>query len=97
MIENALRDANEALKLAPNNPGLFSCRAEAYFRSGEFDKSIADYSKPIALGAPDAEFFRGRGGSEFYAGRLDGAADDFAKASAAADKESATYIDLWLT
>jgi lipoprotein NlpI/transglutaminase-like putative cysteine protease len=97
MMENALRDANEALKLAPNNPQLSSCRAEAYFRGGEFDKSIADYSKAIALGATDAEFFRGRGVSEVYAGRLDSAADDFAKASAAADKESQTYIDLWLT
>ena len=97
MMENALRDANEALKLAPNNPRVFSCRAEAYFHGGEFEKSVADYSKAIALGATDADFFRGRGVSEFYAGRLDGAADDFAKASAAADKESATYIDLWLT
>jgi lipoprotein NlpI/transglutaminase-like putative cysteine protease len=97
MMDNALRDANEALKLAPNSPQLLSCRAEAYFHSGEFEKSIADYSKAVALGATDANLFRGRGVSEFYAGRLDGAADDFAKASAAADKESATYIDLWLT
>jgi lipoprotein NlpI/transglutaminase-like putative cysteine protease len=95
MTENALRDANEALKLAPNNPRAFSCRAEVYYQSGAFDKGIADYSTAIALGATDAEFFRGRGVCEFYAGRLAGAADDFAKASAAADKETAAYIDLW--
>ncbi len=95
MTENALQDANEALRLAPNNPRLFTCRGEVYFQSGNFEKSIDNYSKAIALGATNADFFRGRGISEFYAGGLDRAAEDFAKASAAADKESAPYIDVW--
>jgi lipoprotein NlpI len=95
--DDALSDANEAVKLAPNDPKFFSCRAETYFQRGEFDKSIADHSKAIVLGAMSGEDFRGRAASEYFLGRLDDAAADFAKADAAADKEAVTYIDLWLT
>jgi lipoprotein NlpI len=95
--DEALRDVNEALRLAPNSPIAFSCRAETYFQRGEFDKSIADYSKAIALGATNAEYFRARGACEYFLGRLDDAAADFAKADAAADKEAVMYVDLWWT
>ncbi len=92
---DAMRDVNEAVKLAPDNAHMFSCRGEVYFRRGEFDKSIADYSTAIGLDASDAEFFRGRGVSAYYAGRLDSAAEDFAKAADIAEKEPRAYIDLW--
>ncbi len=95
--DDALRDVNEALKLAPNSPFVFSCRAETYFQRGEFDKSIADYSKAIAFGDTNAEYFRARGVDEYFLGRLDAAAADFAKADATADKEAVIYIDLWWT
>jgi lipoprotein NlpI/transglutaminase-like putative cysteine protease len=95
--DEALHDAGEALRLAPNESQFFSCRAEAYFYGGEFDKSIADYSKAIVLGPIKADYFRARGVAEYFAGRMDSATEDFTKADAAADKEAATYIDLWLT
>jgi lipoprotein NlpI/transglutaminase-like putative cysteine protease len=95
--EDALRDANEALRLAPNSSAILSCRAEVYFHTGAFEKSIEDYSKAIALGATGPRNFHQRGISEFYAGRLDEAADDLAKASGSPNYDSQMYSDLWLT
>jgi len=95
--DEALRDANEAVKLAPNSPELLGCRAEEYFRAGSFGKSIADYSKAISLGDTDPRTFHLRGISNFYAGRLDAAAADFTRGADTADKEAQVYSDLWLT
>ncbi len=93
--DDAFRDIGEALKLDPDSPTVLACRASAYFNAGEFGKSIADYSKAVSLGETIPEIFRDRGFAEFFAGRLDNAAEDFAKSSAAADKETAAYINLW--
>jgi lipoprotein NlpI len=95
--EDELRDANEALILAPNSPELFTCRGEVFFQRGDFDKSVADYSKAITLGAINSNSFRGRGVSSYYVGRLEDTAEDLAKASDAADSETRAYIDLWWT
>jgi lipoprotein NlpI/transglutaminase-like putative cysteine protease len=94
--DESFRDIAEALKLDPDSPHLLLCRAGANYHIGEFDKSIADYSKAVSLGETSPEVFRDRGFAEFFAGKLDKAADDFAKSSAAADKETAAYINLWL-
>ncbi len=93
--DEALRDANEALKLSPNSKSAVACRAWAYFQAGAFDKSIADYSRAITLGATNGGTFHLRGIANFYAGRLDEAAEDFARA-AANHLESPAYNDLWL-
>jgi lipoprotein NlpI/transglutaminase-like putative cysteine protease len=94
--DEAFRDIGEAFKLDPDSPHLLVCRAGAYYSAGEFDKSVADYSKAVSLGETSPEVFRDRGFAEFFAGKLDKAADDFAKSSAAADKETAAYVNLWL-
>jgi lipoprotein NlpI len=94
--DEALQDANEAVRLAPNSTSPLTCRAEFYFTTGQFEKSIADYSKAISLGATDALAFRGRGVSRFYAGRLEEAGADLAKADEIADQETRTYCDIWL-
>jgi lipoprotein NlpI len=96
MAKDALADANEGLKLAPNSSDSLHCRAHAYFGAGEFEKAIADYSKSITLGATDAKVLQQRGIAKFYAGRLAEAVEDFAKASDAAENESQAYADLWL-
>jgi lipoprotein NlpI/transglutaminase-like putative cysteine protease len=94
--DDALRDANEALKLAPNATKLLFCRAEIYFQAGAFGKSVADYARAITLGATGPEAFHHRGISAYYAGNLDDAADDLARASEANGYESQLYSDLWL-
>jgi lipoprotein NlpI len=96
MAEDALADANEAVKLTPNSSDSLGCRAYAYFDAGEFDKTIADYSKSIALGATEARVLQQRGIAKFYAGRLVEAAEDLAKASNAGELDSQVYSDLWL-
>src|SRR5262249_20713060 len=96
MPKDGLADADEAVKLTPSSPDSLRCRAYAYFAAGEFDKTIADYSKSIALGAADGKVLLQRGIAKFYAGKLADAAEDFAKASDVGDKESQAYADLWL-
>jgi len=96
-VDDALRDTNEALKIAPNSTKMISCRAEVYFHSGAFEKSIDEYSHAVTLGATRSMTFAHRGISRFYAGQLEDAADDFAKASDADDTEAQLYNDLWLT
>jgi lipoprotein NlpI len=95
-LDDAMRQANEALKITPNNGRAFMCRADVHLIAGEFDKSVADYSRGITLGSTDAFAFNRRGVANFYAGQLDDAADDFAHA-AALDKEGFVYNDLWMT
>ena len=93
----ALADANAALKLMPNSVDVLTSRAYAYFIVGDFDRSVADYSKAITLGAT-AKALHQRGISRFYAGRLEEAAEDFAKASGDGDdREQQVFTDLWLS
>lgn len=95
--DEALQDANEAIRLAPNSSAAFVCRAQAHFKNGQFDKSVADYSKAIALGATETTVFRERGTSKLAAGRLEEAATDYAKAYELADNpEARTFSGIWL-
>jgi lipoprotein NlpI len=95
--EEALQDANEAIRVAPNNTGAFVCRAQAHFKNGQFEKSVTDYSKAIALGATESTMFRERGTSKFAAGRLEEAGSDYAKAYELADNpEAKTLSGIWL-
>ncbi len=96
-MDDALKDANEALRIAPNSVRVALCRAEIYFQMGQFEKSIAEYSRGISLGDTKSGVFYGRGVSKFYAGQLENAAADFMQASTIEDNESSLYNDLWLT
>jgi lipoprotein NlpI/transglutaminase-like putative cysteine protease len=96
-FDEAMRDSSQALKLAPNGSGSFTCRAYLYFNAGEFSKAVADYSRAITLGATDPHTFYFRGIVNFYAGRLDDAESDLSRASAANDNTSRTYTDLCLS
>ena len=96
-FKEALADAQEGLKLAPNSPDSLFCRAYVHFGAGEFDKSVADYSRAIALGGTDPKTFHQRGIARFYASKLEEAAEDFGRAAEEGDSESRVYSDLWLT
>jgi lipoprotein NlpI len=94
-IKEAVADAGKALKLAPQSPDTLLCMGYAHFAAGEFDKSVAQYSKSLTLG-PHDRTFQQRGIARFYAGQLEAAAEDFANAGEGAAKEAQTYSDLWL-
>jgi lipoprotein NlpI len=96
-LKDALTDANEALKVAPNSSSALYCRGNVHFAAGEFDKSTADFSKAIALGGTEAKIFHQRGIARFYASKLDEAAEDFSRAAEEGDSESRVYSDLWQT
>ncbi len=95
-LDEALADAGEAFKLAPNSGEVTSCRAFVYFLRGEFAKSIATYNAALALGDTRPETFKFRGIAKFYAGRLEDAAEDFRKARDTGDKEDLYNSHLWL-
>jgi lipoprotein NlpI/transglutaminase-like putative cysteine protease len=90
----ALADADVAVNLSTTS---LACRANIHFEAGEFDKSAADYAKAIALGATDMRSFHLRAISRFYAGKLEAAADDLARAVESDDKEQQVYSGLWLS
>jgi lipoprotein NlpI/transglutaminase-like putative cysteine protease len=94
--EEALRDANEAIRLAPSSTGVLGCRAGIYLKFGQFERSIAEYSKVISLGGIRAPAYQMRGMAKLYAGLADEAGADFAKAGELADKDMKIYSDLWL-
>jgi lipoprotein NlpI len=95
--EEALQDANNALKIAPTYAAAYLCRAEVYFGIGQFEKSVADYSNAIPLGPPDVGLaYRGRGISRVYAGHMEEANADFVKASELSDVETRIYAEMWL-
>ena len=95
--EEALQDADQAVKRAPNMSEAYVCRGFALLGKGEFGKSIESYSKAITLGSANYDVYRARGMAKFYLGRLPEAADDFVKASSAADQEGRRYASLWLS
>ena len=45
----AVRDANEAVQLQPNNPFIFNTRALAYVKARQYGWAAADYRRAIAL------------------------------------------------
>ena len=96
-IEEAMQDAANAVRLAPNTPTPLLCRADLYFRTGQFEKSQTDYSNAIALGGgSDGLAYRSRGLARLFAGRTEDANADFAKASELGDKETRLFSELWV-
>jgi lipoprotein NlpI len=94
-LKDALADADEALKLAPQSSETLSCVGYVQFAAGDFDKAVANYSKGLTLGGEDRNF-QNRGVARFYAGQLEAAAEDFAKAASLSSEETQTFSDLWL-
>jgi hypothetical protein len=74
--DEALLDANQAVKLAPNQSRSFVARGYVSMLKGDFTKSIEDYSKAIRLGDADAENFRARGMAKLYSGQAGLAVED---------------------
>ena len=96
-LDEALQDANEAIKIAPNAGDSYRCRGYVHLVRSEFAKSISDYSKTVTLGGGTSDIYKLRGVAKFYSGRLEEAAEDFAKAGDADDPESTLYSRLWLS
>jgi lipoprotein NlpI/transglutaminase-like putative cysteine protease len=94
----AMKDAQQAVKLAPDAMRPYTCRGSAYFSLADFARSVADYSKAITLDPTEPRIYYSRGRSRYYAGQLAAAAEDFAKSGLEGkhdDNESVLYPELW--
>lgn len=93
-----LKDAQEAVRLAPSLPRVYQCRGNVLFANGDFAAAVSDYSKGVALGGPDFEKLYRRGHARFYLGKFEEAAADFTQASAIKSAGGdGLYADLWLS
>lgn len=89
----ALADADRAVAI---NADSASCRGYAYLFSGQFEKADVDYSRAIAGKSDEDGNFLERGIVRLYAGRLEAARDDFARAANTDKQEKRVVAHLWL-
>lgn len=93
---DGLRDTSEAVRIVLASPDAWACHGDLLYASGDFAGAEEALTKALALGADETETLQDRGRSRVYAGRLDDAAADFARAAAAASSlEKALYARLW--
>jgi lipoprotein NlpI len=97
-LDDALADANQAVKLAPRSAEAVAARAAIFYQRNETARAVTDYDRALALGPRDAAMlYADRGRALFFAGKFDNAALDFAQAvKVAEDHEQAAFHRLWL-
>lgn len=88
-LEVAREDADSAVNEQPTSPETLRCRGTVRFVSGDFNNSIRDLARALALGEnePDTYFYRGL--SHYYAKHWALAAEDFSAFGARAGDEQA--------
>ncbi len=59
--ENAIKEYNQAIQLAPSFPGSYNNRGITYYAMGELDKAIQDYTQAIQLDPETASHYSNRG------------------------------------
>ena len=75
--EEAVADCTEAIRLHPDDPGLYLERAEARSRLGHLEDAITDYDRAIRLDAEDPAAYLGRCKARSELGRHEEAIEDF--------------------
>jgi len=80
-LDDALNDAQEAVRAAPSLAAVWVCQGNASWARGDFNAAEAEFGKALVLGQSPAEAYYRRGHARFYAGRLEQAADDFGRAA----------------
>lgn len=92
-----LADAEQAVRLGPAMPRAWECRGHILRDSGEFARSLPDYTRALTLGGEEGSLLQSRGISRFFLGKYDDALNDFTQAVAAGqvDAEVSHYAMLW--
>jgi tetratricopeptide (TPR) repeat protein len=57
----AVADFSEALKMKPNDPGIYERRAYVEMKMNDLDKALADYSEAIKLNPNEVRYYLYRG------------------------------------
>ena len=90
----AIADLSEAIRLAPDNAGYYSDRAQAYGRSGQPGKARADLEKALELDPDDGELLLKRGYLRLGANDKEGALADAEAAAKAIHSASLDAAEL---
>lgn len=78
--EQAVRDCNEGIRIAPREPAHYMNRAIVYLDLGKYDKSIRDLDKAIELKTTDERAYDVRGYVRRQMGDAAGAFADYSQA-----------------
>ena len=78
--DDAIKDADAAVNLEPENPVHRHVRAIAYAAAGDFDRAIANWDQAISLNPTFANYYNQRGKAWSAKGDSDRARADYAKA-----------------
>ena len=81
-LEEALADCNEALRLAPDDPGTLDSRGFTYLKLGLFAQAIADYDAALARNPRGPGSLYGRGLARLGQNDPEGGRADLAAAKA---------------
>ena len=96
-LDDALKDANEAIRLAPTYSFVFRGRANVYNDMGKFDLAALDYDQAIRLAPDDGGLFIDRGKIFRSQSKFDQAISDFSHALDLDKKWTAAYRERGLT
>ena len=98
-LPEGVQDAQAAVRAAPALARAWQCRGNLDWANRDFAQADTDFGKALTLGQNPYEAYVRRGQARFYEGRLEQAADDFAKAAAdrvqAGDKPYALLWQAW--
>lgn len=86
-LEVAREDADNAVNEQPTSADTLRCRGTVRFISGDFEGSIRDLTRALALGNTDADTYFHRGLAHFYTQHWAQAAEDFNAFGARTDEE----------
>jgi tetratricopeptide (TPR) repeat protein len=78
--DRAIADANEAIRLDPNDAAAFNNRGNGYVQKEMYDRAFADYTESIRIDPSNALAFKNRGSIYQHRGDLDRAIADYSKA-----------------
>jgi tetratricopeptide (TPR) repeat protein len=78
--EDALSEAQEAVRLAPDNSGPHVALGRAYFAGAEEDKAAEEYAKALKLNPKEGEAYLALGQIRFFQRRYAQAAENFQQA-----------------
>ena len=79
-LNEALNDANRAVRLAPTYPFVYGGRGTVFADMGRYGLALDDYTKAILLDSKDGGLFVGRGKIFVRSGQLNEAVADFTHA-----------------
>ncbi len=92
-----LKDAKEAVRIAPAFARAWACRGELNFDNGKFNESIADFTTALSLGYDEFSIYYKRGQAKYFLNDYAVAATDLEKAvDMRQDSADQLYASLWL-